>query len=742
MNNVSRLFNIIHWPIWAKITAGLLMAVVVPLLVGAVIIESSFGAYSLNAKKDSLAQTGDAQLKAITNLLHTADADLENIATSTELNASFIKALNDTGVTFQDSRKISSDIQREIGQIGDFSAVRLVNTKGLILAQATPSQILTRRGFDTKFEAFIAAQNSALSNYNKTVTISDVSSVLIEYTFSIRNDQNAIIGYLIGTLDEVGLQDMLNAGAGVESYLVSAGASPIVINSQGIVKTGSQADSVAVKRAVTGQTATTTYLSGARLNIEMLGYYTSIANPAIPTQTLFALVTELPTASITNPVMEYLGGARLFVGAIGIAIVVFLLVLLGNQMIAPPIDNLRDAMQAVVDGDYTYQIAAHDRQDEIGQLSAAFLDMRTHVRGLLDDLETRIASRTRDISATQEVGRFAASQRNLQTLMEQVVELIVEKFPDIYHAQIFLIDTDREYALLRASTGEPGKIMLERGHKLAVGSVSVIGQVTGQGEIVVARDTGSSQIHQRNELLPLTRAELAIPLKIGTLTIGALDVQSRIRDSFGKDEIAILQTMADQVAVAIENARLYQDSVRRLEEIERINRTSTLQTWQEFLHSQRERHLSSESGVMSGNDLSVIRKQAMQQNRIIVGTVTKNQTIPIAVPVQLRGQTLGAVEWEIPADELNENKLQLAQELANRLALSLDNARLFQESQRAAERERVVNNIAARLTPQTEISDILQTAVREVGQALRAPQVSIRLQRTNGSNGNGSTNHN
>lgn len=87
---------------------------------------------------------------------------------------------------------------------------------------------------------------------------------------------------------------MLNAGAGVESYLVSAGASPIVINSQGIVKTGSQANSVAVKRAVTGQTATTTYLSGARLNIEMLGYYTSIANPAIPTQTLFALVTELP----------------------------------------------------------------------------------------------------------------------------------------------------------------------------------------------------------------------------------------------------------------------------------------------------------------------------------------------------------------------------------------------------------------------------------------------------------------
>jgi GAF domain-containing protein len=244
-------------------------------------------------------------------------------------------------------------------------------------------------------------------------------------------------------------------------------------------------------------------------------------------------------------------------------------------------------------------------------------------------------------------------------------------------------------------------------------------------------------VHQRNELLPLTRAELAIPLKVGNVTIGALDVQSRIRDSFGKDEIAILQTMADQVAVAIENARLYQESVRRLEEIERVNRTSTLEAWQEYLHSQRARQLSSEAGIISGNDLSAIRKQAIRENRIVVGKMTSNQTIPIAVPVQLRGQTLGAVEWEIPAADLNDNKLQLAQELANRLAVSLDNARLFQESQRAAERERVVNNIAARLTPQTEISDILQTAVREVGQALRAPQVSIRLHRTDGSNGNG-----
>ncbi len=742
MNVISRVFSILHWPLWAKITAGLLVAILVPVFIGAFIIQSSFASYSLNAQKDILAQTGNQQLGNLNTLLQKADVSLGRIATSQELTDLFKQALESEGTTFQQSRLISLDIQRETVQAGDFRAVRLVNLKGLIVAQATTDQILTKRGFDTKFAAFIAAQNAAQINVDKTVSVSDDPTLLIEYTYGIHDDKNAIIGYLIGTLDETHVLQFLDAGSGVTSYLVTASQTPLVINNQGIVKGGSQADSVAVKRAFTGQTATTTYITGAR-NIEMLGFYGSIANPNTPSQTLFALVSELRTDSIANPALEYLGGARLFVGAIGLIVVTFLLVMLANQMITPPLTNLTEAMQAAMDGDYTYQIEARDRHDEIGQLSAAFVDMRTHVRALLDDLESRIASRTRDISATQEVGRFAASQRNLQTLMEQVVELIVEKFPDIYHAQIFLVDDDRENALLRASTGEPGKIMLARGHRLGVGSVSVIGQVTGQGEVVVARDTGTSQVHQRNELLPLTRAELAIPLKVGNVTIGALDVQSRIRDSFGKDEIAILQTMADQVAVAIENARLYQDSVRRLEEIERINRTSTLETWQEYLHSQRERQLSSESGITSGNDWSGIRKQAMQQNRIVVGAVTPNMTVPIAVPVQLRGQTLGAVEWEIPAADLNENKLQLAQELANRLAVSLDNARLFQESQRAAERERVVNNIAARLTPQTEISDILQTAVREVGQALRAPQVSIRLHRTNGNgSGNGSSGHN
>ncbi|MBZ0290519.1 MAG: GAF domain-containing protein, partial [Anaerolineae bacterium] len=343
--------------------------------------------------------------------------------------------------------------------------------------------------------------------------------------------------------------------------------------------------------------------------------------------------------------------------------------------------------------------------------------------------------------ATQEISRYAATQHNLQTLLDQVVQLIVERFPNIYHAQIFLLDQDRLYAILRASTGEPGKLLLARGHRLAVGSVSVIGQVIDQKQTIIARDTATSQVHRRNEFLPDTHAELAIPLRVADQIIGSLDVQSKYRNAFTEDEVSILETMADQIAVAIENARLYQESVRRLEDIERSNRESTIATWREYIYGHRQRQLLSEAGTRTGIDLSELRQRAISEGHIVAGTPTNHNTIPVAVPIELRGQILGAVEWELPMDDMSEDKLQLAQELANRLAVSLDNARLFEESQRATERERIVNAIAAKLTPQTEVSEILQTAVREVRQALRAPQVSIRLHHadqngnSNGTNG-------
>jgi GAF domain-containing protein/HAMP domain-containing protein len=467
---------------------------------------------------------------------------------------------------------------------------------------------------------------------------------------------------------------------------------------------------------------------------QVVGYYAPIAN------TPFVMITEVQATSLLDAVGDFFAGARAFVIVVGTVTLLSVLVLLFNQLLSPPLQRLRQAIVAMRSGNYGEPVTAAERGDEIGSLAMAFVDMRDHIRERVSELESRVALRTRDMNATQEISRFAATQRDVQSLMDQVVNLIVEQFSNIYHAQIFLVDSDRQWAVLKASTGEAGVILLARGHRLAVGSISLIGQVCEQGRVLVARETTTSRVHRRNEFLPDTHAELAIPLKVGDTTIGALDVQSQEADAFGEDEIGVLQTMADQIAVAIENARLYQESVRRLEDIERGNRLATLNAWERYMHEQRAQQLSSAAGITTGLDMSDLRQQALARNQVAVGELTERETVPIAVPIQLRGQVLGAVEWELPAQDFDDNKLQLAQELANRLALSLDNARLFQESQRTTERERLVSSIAAKLTGQTDIEEILQTAVREVGQALRSPQVSIRLHHANGDGHNGNGN--
>jgi GAF domain-containing protein len=364
--------------------------------------------------------------------------------------------------------------------------------------------------------------------------------------------------------------------------------------------------------------------------------------------------------------------------------------------------------------------------------------MREQVRALTEDMEQRLRARIRDVRVTQDISRTVTAERDLNRLMNQVVNLIVESFPSIYHAQIFLLDNAREYAVLRASTGEAGRALLERGHKLAVGSISVIGQVTEQGQVMIARDTAESDVHRRNEFLRATRAELAIPLRLGDQIIGALDVQSEQRDSFDSDQVTALQTLADQITIAIENARLYEESARLLADLERDRRATTRYAWQQHMHGNRTPGLQLFTGTDTGHDFSDLYQAVYISGKSIVGERTVRNTVPFAVPINLRGETLGVVEYEVPEAEFTHDKLLLAEELVSRLAISLDNARLFQDSQKSAQRERIVNEISAKLTGSTDIEDIIQTTIREIGLALRTPNVAIRLQTSNGDH-NGAT---
>jgi GAF domain-containing protein/HAMP domain-containing protein len=748
MKGFFRRFDVVSWPIWAKLLGGFLVAILVPAALILFVVLVGIREIGQQSIESLVTETGVRNAQIITGeLAHVRESLGEFVADPVHVDRLFDLLLT-SGSSVQTGDGDASNRILDLFkatllpvEASKFLNVRVLDRNGGLIFRASSAGLLAfvPGEDDSESPAFRDLVNAQIQGESATLTVSQPTSVTptIEVGQVLYWRDGTPIGFMIGTVDVAEalykhLDLDLRNEASARTFLMTQAGIMFTPASTRLVNEASR-NSLAVELALQGETGIATYRVGAGEGQEVVGYYAPIP------ETPFVLITETFIVSPFTQVLNYFSGARAFTVVIGMVLLMAVLVMLFNQLLSPPLLRLRQAITAMRGGNYHEPVPATSRGDEIGSLATAFVDMREHVRKRVSELENRVAMRTRDINATQEISHFAAAQRDVQSLMEQVVNLIVEQFTNIYHAQIFLLDSDRQWAVLQASTGEAGRLLLARGHRLAVGSVSLIGQVTEQGRVVVARDTATSRVHRRNEFLPETRAELAIPLKVGARTIGALDVQSQEGNAFSDDEISVLQTMADQIAVAIENARLYQESVRRLEEIERSNRLATLNAWERYMHEQRTLQLSSVAGVTTGLDMSDLRRQALALNQVVVGDLTERQTVPIAVPIQLRGQALGAVEWELPAQDFDDNKLQLAQELANRLALSLDNARLFQESQRTTERERLVSSIAAKLTGQTDIEEILQTAVREVGQALRSPQVSIRLHRANGDvhNGNG-----
>jgi putative methionine-R-sulfoxide reductase with GAF domain len=202
-------------------------------------------------------------------------------------------------------------------------------------------------------------------------------------------------------------------------------------------------------------------------------------------------------------------------------------------------------------------VLAFQREHDRSNLEVQTKDIDRYSQELEEDVKR--------ITTTAEVGQAITGTRDLGTLLKQVTKLIIDRF-DFYHAQVFLLDESKRFAVLMESTGEAGKKLLERKHQLAVGSQSVIGHVTAYGEPLVASDTDSDAVHRRNELLPNTRSEIALPLRVGGTIIGALDIQSEHPNAFGEKDISVFQTMADQLAVAIQNARLFEQAQRDLQD--------------------------------------------------------------------------------------------------------------------------------------------------------------------------------
>ena len=268
------------------------------------------------------------------------------------------------------------------------------------------------------------------------------------------------------------------------------------------------------------------------------------------------IVAELPQEDIYAEINDLAPFIIILIVAATVLTIVTVIVI-GNRMLRP-LGTLTEFSAQLARGEWGSRVP-EDRDDEIGALAHGFNRMADDLSGLYRSLEDRVDARTLQVRTASEVARAVISTPSLDDLLRRAVELIKLQF-DYYHVSIFLLDDERRYAVLRESSGEIGQTMLAQRHQIEVGSASVIGWVCENNQPRVASDVGKDPVHLQNELLPETRSELAVPLQIEGQVIGALDVQSTEPDAFRTQDIEVMQTLADQLSAAIQNARLTQIS--------------------------------------------------------------------------------------------------------------------------------------------------------------------------------------
>ena len=338
-----------------------------------------------------------------------------------------------------------------------------------------------------------------------------------------------------------------------------------------------------------------------------------------------------------------------------------------------------------------------------------------------------LGRRARYLEATAEVARNAASMLDQQELLSRAVTLVSEQF-GFYHAGIFLLDGTGEYAVLRAASSEGGQRMLEHRHRLRVGQEGIVGYVTGQGQPRIALDVGADAVFFDNPDLPETRSEMALPLRVRGQIIGALDVQSSEPAAFSDEDVAVLQTLADQLAVAISNADLFQQAQESLEAERRAYGEFSRQSWRELLRAQPNLgFLRRERGISPAGDVW----HAEMETALHTGQTTPggDSTERLATPIKVRGHVIGVIDAQRSSDAAGWTREQIAllETLADQVGMALESARLYQEAQRRAARERLASEVTARIRASLDIETVLRNATQEIAQALGLAALDVRL---------------
>ncbi|HXD10279.1 MAG TPA: GAF domain-containing protein [Anaerolineales bacterium] len=627
-----------------------------------------------------------------------------------------------------------------------FRQIVLLNSAGGEVTQASRVSLETSRQFATQFQKAISNRDEQSQRYISPIYFDDVTDeplIVLAVPMNIWGFEGTLAA-------EMNLQfmwtlvDELKVGKTGYVYLVDNEGNLIAFRDTARVLSGENVKQIRkVNEFMLNSSAVANITPDIKSYVglsgdQVLGTYVPLGAPQ------WAVLTELPYAEAYEPIVRTTATTLATILVMGL--LAGLAGIIVARRLAKPIIDLTGTATRIANGEIQLQATGGEAK-EITSLATAFNTMTSQLRSLIDNLENRVTERTTELEdANKQISRRAAQLQTITELSESIAqlqdpeqlfqtatELISERF-GFYHVGIFLIDNDREFAVMQATNSEGGKRMLERNHKLKLG-FGVVGYAAQTGQARFALDVGTDAVFFDNPDLPHTRSEVALPLKSRFETIGVLDVQSVETAAFSHEDLQILTALANQVSIALENARLFKETRAALAQVQEVYDEFTRAEWSRAVAKTEQTGFRYHTGrieMIEGSLNSPGIVSAVKKGQVVTnsGNGSNNSAVTMTVPVKLRGEVIGVlhIESNDTFKKWQTDEISLVEAVAERAAFALENARLFQDARRRAAKERLISEATSKISGALNIENILQTTAQELERVLGGSEVLIRFQ--------------
>ncbi|MDP1545375.1 MAG: GAF domain-containing protein [Anaerolineales bacterium] len=384
-----------------------------------------------------------------------------------------------------------------------------------------------------------------------------------------------------------------------------------------------------------------------------------------------------------------------------------------------------------------------NRQDVLEQANDKLILREKELEDTRTTLEERVQERTRELQeASKQIEKRVARLKvisdvsheissnvglNFTELLTRITQSISEK-TGFYHVGLFLLDENREFAVLAAANSSGGRQMLARRHQLKVGGTGIVGYVSQSGRPRIALDTGTDAVFFNNPDLPKTRSEISLPLAFEESVIGVLDVQSIQPSAFNEEDANALGSLANLLAIAIRSLQTMESGNGRFSPTRAGSRAASFKR-----KANQGGYSYRPEGITAANiqiDNEPLLKKALASGDVTVLHHTSlTSPAAIVVPVKLRDQVIGLLHIE--ASEINrkwtDDEIAMVQSISDRAAFALENARLLEDATRRAEQEETIARVTTSIGASTDFDRILQTTIQEIGQALGVSRSFIQI---------------